>query len=128
MNCFSQCSHGRELNIEANSDFVDEDDTFHEDCIWLGAEKHVCFRSYIYVDSELATCGFSTFEELNVHANGRSSEQKEDGDKHEPEPVPSYTEVHTSYEIVESFFDVHVIGKHDILNLEMAPFLLKHKV
>jgi hypothetical protein len=45
--------------------------------------------------------------------------------------VPSFTEAHTAFEAVKSFFDTHSIDEHDeqvILNLQLALFHLKRKV
>jgi hypothetical protein len=47
------------------------------------------------------------------HGGGRSSEEEEEVDKCEPEPLPSFTEVHSAYETVKSVFHMHSTGKHD---------------
>jgi hypothetical protein len=47
--------------------------------------------------------------------------ESEEGDRCEPEPMLSFTEVHAAYNTVKPFFYVYSIGKHDeqnILNLE----------
>jgi len=104
----------------------------HEDRIGLDAEKDVYFASYISLDILLATCALSSFEELcDDHEIGRSSDKWEGGGEHEPEPVPGFAEVHTSYETVELFFYVQVVDEQDkpnTLNLKRAQFLLKRKV
>jgi hypothetical protein len=134
LNCFCQCSYGLELNTEADSDssIEEEDDAFHKDWIRLGAEKDVDFSSYVSVDSELVTCGVSIIDELyDDREGGGSGEKEEEGDKHEPEPVLSFTEAHAAFEAVKSFFYAHSIDELDeqvILNLELALFHLKRKV
>jgi hypothetical protein len=109
-----------------------EDNAFYEDWIRLGTEKDVDFSSYVSVDNELATCSMSSINELcNDREGGGSSEEEEEGDKRGPEPVPSFTEAHTAFETVKSFFYAYSIGEHDeqvILNLELVLFHLKQKV
>jgi hypothetical protein len=56
---------------------------------------------------------------------GGSSEEDEGDDECDLDLVPGFV-----YESVEQFFYVHGINKHDkqnILDLELAPFHLKHK-
>jgi hypothetical protein len=48
--------------LTSDSSIEEEDGTFHEDCIWLGAKKDVDFSSYVSVDIELATCSFSSID------------------------------------------------------------------
>jgi hypothetical protein len=48
------------------------------------------------IDGEFATCGVSGISELyNDHGGSRSSEEEEEVDKCEPEPLANFTEVHT---------------------------------
>jgi hypothetical protein len=124
LNCFRHCGYGHELNREAVSDSsIEENDAFHKDWIRLGAEKDVDFSSYVSVDNELATCGISSIDELcDDCEGGGSGEEDEEGDEHEPEPVPSFTEAHAAFETVKSFFYAHGIGEREqvILNLELV--------
>ena len=43
---------------------ADEDEAFYENWIWLGTEVHVDWSSYVSVEAEVATCGFSSIGEL----------------------------------------------------------------
>ena len=46
-------------------------DAFHEDWMLLGPED-VNFRSYIFVDNDLQTCGFSSIDKFcDDHVGGR---------------------------------------------------------
>jgi hypothetical protein len=132
LNCFCQCGYGLELNteVDSGSSIEEEDDAFHKDWIWLGAEKDVDFSFYISVDNDLAMCGVTSIDELCDDREGGGSGEEE-GDECEPEPVPSFTEAHTAFKTVKSFFYAHSIGEHDeqvILKLELVLFHLKCKV
>jgi hypothetical protein len=48
----------------------EENDAFHEDWIRLGAGKDVDFSSYACVDSKLAMCIVSSFNELSIDHKG----------------------------------------------------------
>jgi hypothetical protein len=131
LNCFCQCGYRHELNTEADSDSsIEDDDAFHEDWIRLRAEKDVDFSSYISAHNELATCSISSIDDMCDDCDG--GEDEEAGDEcRKPEPVPSFTEAHTTFETVKSFFYKHSISEHDeqvILNLELALFHVKRKV
>jgi hypothetical protein len=133
LNCFRQCGYGRKLYTEADLvSSIEDEDAFHEDWIWLGAEKDVNFSSYVSVDNELATCNMSSISELcDDRDGGGNSEEEEEGDKREPELVPSFTKAHAAFETVKSFFYAHSIGEHEeqvIMNLELALFRPKRKV
>jgi len=53
---------------------------FHEDWIWLGAEKDVYFILYESVDNELYTHGVSSKDEFcDVHERGSSSGEGKEG-------------------------------------------------
>jgi len=56
------------------------------------------------VDSDLETSGFNSTDELCDYMGGESIE--EDGKLHEHDlhPLPSFTETHTAYATVTSFF------------------------
>jgi hypothetical protein len=59
----------------------------------------------------------------------RESGEDEEKEKHDLEPVPSFTKVYNAYETVTSVFYMHSISEHDkqnILNLELSLLHLKH--
>ena len=63
------------MNFEWDFHIEEGRDAFHEDWMWLGAEKDVELNSYMSVDSAFATCGVSGVGDLcDDHADGRSSE------------------------------------------------------
>jgi len=91
------------MNMNMNMHIEEGRDAFHEDWIWLDAEKVVDLNSYVSVDSVLAMCGVSGFGELCVdHTDGRSSEGY--GDEHEPESLLSFTEERGAYRTVTFLF------------------------
>jgi hypothetical protein len=109
-----------------------EDDAFHNEWIWLGNEKEADFTSYVSVDNKPATYSIYSSNELCKECvGGRSTKEEEEGDKHEPEPLPSFTMVHTAYGTLKSFFYAYGISEHNeqnISQLELALFCLKCKV
>jgi hypothetical protein len=74
----------------------------------------------------------SNIDELcDNQESGKSSKAQDEEDKHEPEPVASFTEAHPAYRSVRSFFYAHSIGKHNkqnTLSCELTLFCLKHSV
>jgi hypothetical protein len=70
----------------------DDDNGCHKDWIRYGAVKDAtAFGDYASVDSELATCGVDTTDELcDDCEGGGSSEEGEEEDECEPEAVPSF--------------------------------------
>jgi len=56
--------------------------------------------------------------------------EEKGGDEHDLESVPSFAKVYATYRTFKSFFYPYSISMHDeqnILNLELALFLLKRK-
>lgn len=96
--CYCQCSNERALDTEASRDssIESEDDAFHRGWIRLGAEKAVDFGLCLSVDSELVSCNISGVDKsCDDCESDRSSEEEEEGDKHEPEPVPKFSLAHS---------------------------------
>jgi hypothetical protein len=60
------------------STIVHKHDDFHEDWIWLDAEKDAGFSSYASVDSELAKRGISSIDGLcdDLEGYGSSGEMR----------------------------------------------------
>ena len=58
---------------------------FLKDWIWLDIKKDFTFSSYVSIDSELATCGVSSMDELCDDCEGCNSIGKE-GDEHDLGP------------------------------------------
>jgi hypothetical protein len=54
------------------------------------------------VSDHAVCCGFSSTDKLYVVRDSRWED--EEGEEHDLEPLPSYTEVHVSFETVKSFF------------------------
>jgi hypothetical protein len=54
------------------------------------------------VNDHAVCCGFSSTDKLYVVRDSRWED--EEGEEHALEPLPSFTEVHVSFETVESFF------------------------
>jgi hypothetical protein len=78
---FYQCSSQPELNTWAD---LEEDDAFHKDRMQSATD--VNFSSNVY--SQLATCGVSSIDKLcDDYECGRSSGEKEEVDKCDPELV-----------------------------------------
>jgi hypothetical protein len=80
----------------------------------------------------LPVTNISSIDELcGKSESDGSSEKEEEGLECEPEPVLSFIEAHAAYSTPKSFSYVHSIGEHDkhnILNMKLALFHLKHKV
>ncbi|KDR04029.1 hypothetical protein L798_04878 [Zootermopsis nevadensis] len=74
-------------------------------------------------DSELATCGVDTIDELCENREGVGSGEEEADDECEPEAVPSFAETHAALVKGKSFFYGHNISER-----ERALFGLKRKV
>jgi hypothetical protein len=133
VNCFRKCGYGlqRQTEADSNASLKEEEDAFLDDWIRLGAGEDVDFIAYMSVDNELATCDFSSTDELFVDRKEDGDEEEEDEDEREPEAVPSFAEAHTAFQTVKSFFYAHNIGERDeenILNMERAVFDLKRKI
>lgn len=54
------------------------------------------------VNDHAVCCGFSSTDMLFVV--GESRQEDEEVEEHDLEPLPSFTEVHVSFETVKSFF------------------------
>jgi hypothetical protein len=65
---------------------------------------------------------------LSDNCEGGESSKEKQGDEHKPEPEPSFTEWHTAYTTVKSFFYIHSIRKYDKNNIKVVLFNVKHKV
>jgi len=52
------------------------------------------------INDHAVCCGFSSTDKLYVVGDSRW----EEGEEHDLEPLPSFTEVHISFETVKSFF------------------------
>jgi hypothetical protein len=129
VNGFCQCGYGRECIKHAELESIEEED--EEDWIWFGTKQDVNFSSYASVDSEFATCGVSSMDELCIDGKGGRSSKEEVGGKCEPEPVPSLNKVHAAFKTSVLFFSENDTDKHDeenILNIELALLHLKHNV
>jgi hypothetical protein len=89
VNCFCKGGYGCERRAEADSKVTvdeeedDDDGGFHEDWIRFGAMKDVVeFGDYASVDSELATSGVDTIDELcDDREGGGSGEEGEEEDE-----------------------------------------------
>jgi hypothetical protein len=99
-----------DLHISIEDDYGD---AFHDDWIQL-SPNDVDFNSYVFMDSDLPTCGLFSIDQLcDDCVGGGSSGEHEDGDEHDLEQVPSFAEAHTAYKTVKPFFYVHNISDHD---------------
>jgi hypothetical protein len=134
VNCFRKYGYGlRQTESNLNASLKEEEDAFLDDWIRLGAGEDVDFIAYASVDNELATCDFSSTDELFVDRkeDGDEEEEEEDEDERESEAVPSFAEAHAAFQTVKSFFYAHNIGERDeenILNMERVLFDLKRKI
>jgi hypothetical protein len=106
-------------------------DAFDNGKICIDAQKYVKFGSFTSVENALATCGVSIcdkFCDCKVTAKQREDDK---GDKHDPEPVTSFSEAHDAYKTVITFFYIHSISgcnKQHILTLELELICLKRKL
>jgi hypothetical protein len=100
----------------------DDDDAFHENWIQLGPDNVDC-TPCISVVSDHAVCGFSSIYKLyNDYVGGESMGKMNRGEEHDLEPLPSFTEMHASFETVKSFLYMCSISEPDeqnILSLEL---------
>jgi len=53
------------------------------------------------------------------HEGGGNSDKGKKGNKHDPRTASSFTDVHTAYKIVTTFFNVYCIGEQNIFDLEL---------
>ena len=125
--CFHLCSCGCELNtqvdlhsivivvvvvvvvviavaavvIVVSGDGCDADsDAFHENCIQLPPIMSIpCIR---VVNGHAVFCGFSSTDKLYVVGDSRWED--EEVEEHDLEPLPSFAEVHVSFETIKSLF------------------------
>lgn len=111
------------LSIELNTC-----DTFHEDWIWLAAEKDGDLSSYTYGDNELSACGSSRIDVLCGGRWGCHWQWVEVGDKHDIDLGMSFIMAHAAYRTVKLFIYVLCIGgcdERNILSMELVLFHLK---
>jgi len=110
---------------EIDDESVEDDVTQDEDWVLLGSSTAgVDFDAYACVDQELATCG-----EVEI---GSCVEEEQggggyDGDKAEPEPVPSFTEALRAFESMRAFLYALDITERNIVKIESLLFSLKRK-
>jgi hypothetical protein len=116
-----------ECKISVLSINLHKHDAFHEDWVWLDAEKGVNFSFYASEENELVTHGVSSTDEgCDDYVGGSSSGEKEEGDECDLESVMSSPKSHSAYKTVKSFLHARSNGKHDKQNILNLWFMLFH--
>lgn len=131
-NCFRKCGFGesRETN---DTNTVNEEQLISEDWEKL-APRDVNFDTYATVDSELATCGVMTVEQLCDEATAATSESavreiaSEGEDEDEIEPLPTFAEALAAFDKIRNYisaYDTDGSEVQNILNVEGALYRVK---
>jgi hypothetical protein len=90
-NCFRKDGHKYQSNYNEMAN--DDDDDFGHYWEELCRAQKYDFQSYVSVDSQVATSGFETVEELHeAFGSTRSGEEENEEDENEQEMVPSFAE------------------------------------
>jgi hypothetical protein len=107
----------------------DDDDDFGQDWEELCRAQKYDFQNYVSVDSDVATSGVSTVEELcKAYGSTRSVEEKNKEDENEQDMVPSFAKTYEALEKVRPWFYAHSVTDADrerILGLEKSYFQLR---
>lgn len=112
------------------------DDNFRQDWEKFSGMNDHAFEDYFSVDSNVATSGVETVQQLceSLAAASRSAEgegEVEEDEDGEPEVVPNFVEAHEALMKVKSFFYAQSTSDSDsqsVLRLENSFFELRRKM